>query len=52
VYSAGDLEDADESVNHQPIVTTRGECLCLAATAGPLTFASWPARLAQRYLGI
>jgi len=45
VYSAGDLEDADESVNHQPIVTTRGECLCLAATAGPLTFASWPARL-------
>lgn len=52
VFGVGDLEDADESVTHQPIVTTRGECLCLAATAGPLRFASWPARLAQHYLGI
>ena len=52
IYSAGDLEDADESTVHQPIVTTRSECLCLAATAGPLRFTGWAARLAQRYLGI
>lgn len=52
VFSVGDLEDADESVRHQPIVTTRGECLCLAATTGPLIFDGWAARLAQRYLGI
>jgi putative transcriptional regulator len=52
VFSVGDLEDADESIIHQPIVTTRGECLCLAATTGPLKFDGWAARLAQRYLGI
>ncbi len=52
IYSVGDLEDADEDVTHQPIVTTRAECLCLAATTGPLKFSGWAARLAQRYLGI
>ena len=52
VFSVGCLEDADEGITHQPIVTTRGECLCLAATAGPLKFDGWAARLAQRYLGI
>lgn len=52
VFSVGDLEDADEGTVHQPIVTTRSECLCLAATTGPLKFNGWAARLAQRYLGI
>lgn len=52
IYAAGDLEDADETTEHQPIVTREGECLCLAATEGPLRFASWLPRLAQRYLGI
>lgn len=52
VFSVGCLEDADESTRHQPIVTTGGECLCLAATTGPLIFDGWAARLAQRYLGI
>ncbi len=52
LYGAGALEDADEDTQHQPLVTTIGECLCLAATTGPLKFESWAARLAQRYLGI
>ena len=52
VFGVGSLEDADEDISHQPIVTTGGECLCLAATTGPLKFAGWAARLAQRYLGI
>lgn len=52
IYAAGDLEDANETTEHQPIVTRDGECICLAATEGPLRFKSWPPRLAQRYLGI
>lgn len=52
IYSAGALEEADEETLHQPIITTVGECLCLAATTGPLRFEGWAARLAQRYLGI
>jgi putative transcriptional regulator len=52
IYAAGDLEDANETTEHQPIVTRDGECICLAATEGLLRFKSWPPRLAQRYLGI
>lgn len=52
IYAAGDIEDANESTDHQPIVTRDGECICLAATEGPLRFAGWTSRLAQRYLGI
>jgi putative transcriptional regulator len=52
IYSAGDIEDANEDTEHQPIVTRDGECICLAATEGPLRFKAWAPRLAQRYLGI
>lgn len=52
IYAAGDVEDANETTDHQPIVTRDGECICLAATEGPLRFAGWAPRLAQRYLGI
>ena len=52
IYGVGDIEDANEFADHQPIVTRDGECICLAATEGPLRFASWIPRLAQRYLGI
>ena len=52
IYAAGDLEDANETTDHQPIVTRDGECICLAATEGPLRFDAWAPRLAQRYLGI
>lgn len=52
IYAAGDVEDADESVDHQPVVTREGECLCLAVTDAPLRFRSLLPRLAQGFLGI
>ncbi len=52
IYSAGDIEDANECVDHQPVVTRESECLCLAVTEGPLRFRSWLPRIAQSYLGI
>lgn len=52
IYAAGDIEDADETVDHQPVVTRDGECLCLAVTDGPLRFRNWLPRLAQGYIGI
>ena len=52
IYAAGDVEDADESTDHQPVVTREGECLCLAVTDAPLRFRSWLPRLAQGFLGI
>jgi putative transcriptional regulator len=35
-YTAGDLIEADEHVDHQPIVDADGECICLAAVEGQL----------------
>lgn len=52
IYAAGDMEDADETTDHQPVVTNEGECLCLAVTEGPLRFRALLPRLAQSYLGI
>ena len=52
IYAAGDVEDADETVDHQPVVTRDGECLCLAVTDAPLRFSGWLPRLAQGFLGI
>ncbi|MSQ68851.1 MAG: transcriptional regulator [Gammaproteobacteria bacterium] len=52
IYAAGDIEDADETVDHQPVVTNEGECICLAVTEGPLRFRALLPRLAQSYLGI
>jgi putative transcriptional regulator len=52
IYAAGDIEDANECVDHQPVVTRESECLCLAVTEGPLRFRSLLPRIAQSYLGI
>lgn len=52
IYRAGDIEEADESTHHQPMVTRDGECICLAVTEGKLEFKSWLARLVQPIFGI
>lgn len=52
IFRAGDIEDADEQTEHQPVVTRDGECICLAVTEGNLKFNSWLARLAQPLVGI
>ena len=39
-YAAGDFDDADSSVHHEPVVEPGGECICLAALEGRLTFDS------------
>lgn len=35
-YGAGDLVEADEHVDHHPVVDADGECLCIAAVEGRL----------------
>ncbi|MEX2481728.1 MAG: ChrR family anti-sigma-E factor [Gammaproteobacteria bacterium] len=52
IYGAGDLEDADESTEHQPVITRDGECICLAVTEGRLRFRDWAPRLLQPFVGI
>lgn len=33
-YGPGDLDEADADVNHQPVVDSQSECICLAALEG------------------
>lgn len=52
IYRAGDIEDADEATEHQPVITRDGECICLAVTEGRLRFRDWAPRLLQPFVGI
>ncbi|GEO85298.1 MULTISPECIES: ChrR family anti-sigma-E factor [Alphaproteobacteria] len=52
LFRRGDLEEADESLQHQPVATSEEDCICLAVTDAPLKFRSLLLRLVQPVLGI
>ena len=37
-FDAGDFDEADGSVHHQPVVEPGGECICLASVEGRVAF--------------
>lgn len=47
LFRAGDLEVADEALDHTPRATDDGPCLCVAATDAPLRFRALVPRLLQ-----
>jgi putative transcriptional regulator len=51
-FARGDLEVADESINHRPVAGMEDVCICLAVTDAPLRFESWIGRLMQPFVGI
>lgn len=52
VFKRGDIEEADETLTHQPVATPDEDCICLAVTDAPLKFKSLLVRLVQPVLGI
>jgi putative transcriptional regulator len=46
-FGVGDLEIADEDLNHTPVADAGVACICLAATDAPLRFNSLMPRLLQ-----
>ncbi len=48
----GDLEIADDSLEHTPIAGNECPCICLAATDAPLAFKGLMPRLTQRFFRI
>ena len=52
LFARGDVEDADEHLEHQPIATEREDCICLAVTDAPLRLKSLAARIVQPFIGI
>lgn len=51
-FDRGDLEIADENLQHTPVAMAGMDCICLAATDAPLKFRGLVPRLAQRLLRI
>lgn len=51
-YARGDMEIADDHVEHMPVADLGEECICLIVTDAPLRFNSLVPRIAQRFLNI
>jgi putative transcriptional regulator len=51
-FTVGDIEMADQSIEHTPTAEIGEDCICLTATDAPLRFNSWFPRLVQRFLRI
>ena len=51
-FAEGDVEVANEDLNHTPMAEIGEDCICLAATDAPLRFNSWIPRMAQPFLRI
>ena len=51
-YVAGDCVEADNEIEHQPVVDSDVECICLAAFDGRLKLKGWIGRVVQPLLGL
>jgi putative transcriptional regulator len=51
-FGRGDIEETDESIEHQPFAGREADCICLAVTDAPLRFKSRLVRLVQPFLQI
>jgi putative transcriptional regulator len=51
-FKRGDLEEADESIQHQPVVAEGEDCICLVVTEGPIKFKSILAKAIQPFVGL
>lgn len=51
-FARGDIEVADDAVQHTPVADISEDCICLAVTDAPLRFKGLLPRLAQPFLKI
>jgi putative transcriptional regulator len=51
-YGPGDFDEADETVEHDPLVEQGAECVCLVAMQGNIRFKGWIGRLIQSFVRI
>src|SRR6056297_4290923 len=51
-FGPGDIEIANEDLDHTPVAEAGADCICLAATDAPLRFRSLIPRIAQPFLRI
>ncbi len=51
-FATGDVEVANEDLNHTPVAEIGADCICLAATDAPLRFNGLIPRIAQKFIDI
>ena len=51
-FGRGDIEIANEELEHTPVAEDGEDCICLAATDAPLKFNALIPRIAQPFIGI
>ncbi|MGI9341301.1 MAG: ChrR family anti-sigma-E factor [Gammaproteobacteria bacterium] len=51
-FGVGDMDVADDSIEHQPLIEKDEDCICLVLTSGPLRFNSLAARAVQPFIGL
>jgi putative transcriptional regulator len=51
-FGRGDIEIANEDLEHTPVAEDGEDCICLAATDAPLRFNALIPRIAQPFIGI
>jgi putative transcriptional regulator len=51
-YGAGDFDEADETVEHNPEVDAENGCVCIVALQGHIELQSWLGRLIQPFVRI
>ena len=51
-FGAGDFDEADGSIHHQPVVEADGECICLASVEGRVAFDGAIARVFGSLVGM
>jgi putative transcriptional regulator len=49
-FAPGDLDDADGSIEHQPVVVSDDECICLVAMQGKLVLSGLVGRIIQPFV--
>ncbi|MGJ7578717.1 ChrR family anti-sigma-E factor [Variovorax sp. RHLX14] len=52
VFGAGDFDEADGSIHHQPVVHAQSECICLASVQGRVMFKGAVARTLGALVGM
>ncbi|WP_299179507.1 ChrR family anti-sigma-E factor [uncultured Neptuniibacter sp.] len=50
-FTAGDIADLDSEIEHQPLVDSDEDCICLIATDAPLKFSTLLGKLVQPMTG-
>ncbi|MBS0452754.1 MAG: cupin domain-containing protein [Proteobacteria bacterium] len=51
-FAAGDFDETDAGVRHQPVTNADGECICLASVEGKVLFEGWLARTMGALIGM